>query len=119
MTKSLVDRIDKEEDDRVKEMARKRKKDGPVIKISKNDEYNNKNTKKRESERSFCLNLNNRSLGFTREGIAGLIQRKIESRAKAIAYQAERPCVEHVRNGKPLTEKGAKMLGVAWPVDGS
>lgn len=40
------------------------------------------------------------------------IRRRIERREAFEAMQGVG--VEHVRNGKPLTPKGAAMLGVAW-----
>ncbi len=42
-----------------------------------------------------------------------LAVRQAEQRA---AFQAQHgAAVQHIRDGKPLTEHGAKLLGVAWP----
>ena len=38
----------------------------------------------------------------------------IVSREEALSHRTENLTV-HVKNGKPLTAKGAKLLGVPWP----
>jgi hypothetical protein len=46
--------------------------------------------------------------------VADIIRRNIIARENAAALQD--PGVCHVKNGKPLTEYGAHLLGVEWPV---
>ena len=53
-------------------------------------------------------------LGYSNAIVAGdMIRRKMVRREELEAMQGT-PVV-HVRDGKPLTEHGAKMLGVEWP----
>ena len=47
------------------------------------------------------------------QAVGDMIQRRIVKREEFEALQGE-PVV-HVKNGKPLTAQGAKLLGVPWP----
>jgi hypothetical protein len=69
----------------------------------------------RDRGRMFSLNLGTHALGLTPDGIADLIQKKIRARAEAEYFKSQAQCISHVKDGKPLTEYGAKMLGVLWP----
>lgn len=100
------ERIDKEEDARVKAMreaARKR----PHLSFSSDK------SKRARDRRTFTFrDFNIRPLSPA--ALGDMIRRKIIAQEKAIALQDAGIC--HVKNGKPLTEYGAKLLGVEWPV---
>lgn len=69
----------------------------------------------RQSRRNSTFQFLPRTLGFSSPAaVADIIRRKIIARENAAALQD--PGVCHVKNGKPLTEYGAKLLGVEWPV---
>jgi hypothetical protein len=54
-------------------------------------------------------------LGYTADGLAAMVQRRLLARATKEALQ--QPAQVHVKNGRPLTAKGAYMLGVPWNGD--
>jgi len=63
------------------------------------------------------VSLGSFQLGWVPGAIGDLAIQKAYSIATAKAWQAERPPVVHVKNGRPLTAHGAKLLGVPWPAD--
>ena len=68
---------------------------------------------RRSYPRSVSLGLS--VLGFSSAQVAGDFV--IQNFLKRQEFEAQQGApVTHVRNGKPLTAKGAKMLGVSWPV---
>ena len=68
-----------------------------------------------ESERhSQAYTLPRRIMGYSTPAALGdALRREILKREYAKAHHAD-GLVVHVRNGKPLTAKGAALLGVPW-----
>ena len=95
-------RMDKEEHDRVMAM-RKAAANRPHL----------KETKARRGSVTFTLPRH--ITGYSNAAARGdSLRRQILKREYAMAMTPE--CVAHVRDGKPLTEHGAKLLGVPWEV---
>jgi hypothetical protein len=59
--------------------------------------------------------LPQRVLGYSSPAALGdAVRKAIINREIALSHRGDGLMI-HVKDGKPLTEKGAKMLGVAWP----
>lgn len=104
-----LEQLDRAEDKRVERMARAAKR-RPHLYVSQDKS----SSRGRHKKMTFSLNMNARTLGLTEAGAVQLIQKKAEARVRAAEYVREHPPVIHVKNGKPLTEHGAKLLGVPW-----
>jgi hypothetical protein len=70
---------------------------------------------KHKSQRAYAteITLNGRVLGYSNAITAGdAVRKAIEKREEFQSMQGKP--VQHVKDGKPLTAYGAKMLGVQW-----
>jgi hypothetical protein len=67
----------------------------------------------RERDSTFRFSINRQHVELSESGMMSVIVGKMFSRANAIVNNS--PGVHHVKDGKPLTEHGAKLLGVPWP----
>lgn len=95
-------KIDRDEDKRVAKM-RKDARSRQHFKLSKDS-----------TKRSVSIRLPRAVMGYSSPAALGYaIQKQIMLREYAMA-QREVGVVQHVKDGKPLTEKGAQMLGVSW-----
>lgn len=98
-----AEHFDREERDRVRNLAKEAKANRLVI----------RETKAKARGYSFRQQLSAGVLGIRDSFTLGdMIAHKRERRAEFLAMQGT-PVV-HVKNGKPLTAKGAAMLGVPW-----
>ena|SRR3974390_2832651 len=101
----------KEEHERVERLRKARKASVATTRVS---------VDKRLGQRRFRgegmrFNTFAGKLGIRDSIVAGeLLIRKLKAIETARAYQAERPGVVHVKDGKPLTAHGAKLLGLPW-----
>jgi hypothetical protein len=101
------DSIDREEDNRVAEMRRAAK-GRPHLTFS--------NAKRRGGDGYVSFNLPRKITGYSNSAALGdAVRREIIKREWVEAHR-EDGLVIHVKNGKPLTEHGAKLLGMAWPI---
>jgi hypothetical protein len=66
-------------------------------------------------KRTTSFRLPRKILGYSSSFAAGdALRREILRREYALTHRTD-GVVEHVRDGKPLTAKGAAILGVPWP----
>lgn len=98
---SSPEQIDKDEDKRV-ERLRRTAQNRPSLSVSKSRRY------------SRVFTAPRRILGYSTPAALGdAIRRAIANKEYAMSHRTD-GLVEHVRNGKPLTAKGAALLGVTW-----
>ena len=79
-------------------------------------ELTSKGALSRDKRRAYprSISLGGSALGFSSAQSAGeFVIRQIIKRQEFLAAQGT--TVQHVKNGRPLTEHGAKILGVPWP----
>jgi len=74
------------------------------------------NAKKKRSYVTVFVG-NKIQLGLTQAGMADVLQKQWHAQATAQVMRDANPGVIHVKDGKPLTAKGAQMLGVPWNED--
>jgi hypothetical protein len=97
--------MDRADNGAVAKRAHKAAKNHPKLRESKSD--------KAKSSKVY-LGRGTYRLGMTAAGVAQIAQKSIVGRAEWEEYYKEHPPVQHVRDGKPLTAHGAKLLGVPW-----
>ena len=66
-----------------------------------------------ENQKGF--NLPRKILGYSNAVVLGDAIRKQIIRTEYAKAHAADGLIVHVKDGKPLTAEGAKMLGVSWP----
>lgn len=95
-------KIDKQEDERVKAM-RKAARSRPHLTFAGEN-----------CKRVKFVTLNRKIMGYSSPAALGDAVRRELLRQEWRESQREVGMVQHVKDGKPLTEKGAQMLGVPW-----
>lgn len=96
-------KMDREEDKRVADLKRNHRR-GRVLRQSA-----------AKGRNAVTIHLGIRALGLTEAGTVHELQKRLAAIEQSKAYRAANPGTIHVKDGKPLTAQGAKMLGVSWP----
>jgi len=107
----VVGKIDREEQDRIVKLRQTAREHRSTLKVS--DRLFGSRSKRRKA--TFHLEMNTRVLGLTQAGVESLIQKKLIARATGEAFRSDQAAIQHVKDGKPLTAIGAKLLGIEWP----
>lgn len=106
-TDGVIGNIDREERKRLEELRRKAKESHVVVKSS-----DDPGRRKRYIRVKFTPGKY--QLGWQAQTLGELVVRKAIHAATRDAYLEENPPIVHVKDGKPLTAHGAKLLGVPW-----
>jgi hypothetical protein len=112
---SSPEQIDREESARVERLRKAAREGHARLQISKESAHYG--SKKQQVRSTYALNISARQLGLTRDGVASLIQQKMSARDRAEEFKNQNPPTVHVKDGKPLTAQGARMLGVPWSAE--
>ena len=112
---SNPERMSREEHRRVLELAKKARR-RPHLKP---EDLVSDNPWKAKAQNRSARNIlvPSRLLGYSSAiALGDAVRQQIVRREEFAAMQGG--TIQHVKNGKPLTAHGAKLLGVAWPLEG-
>jgi hypothetical protein len=107
-----LEEMDRKDDEVLKARFQEARRRG-VLKVDSGDRAG----KRKRTYRIHTGQLGYRSV-MTPAGMVDVIQRRMQARIAAEEFARERPPVQHVKDGKPLTPTGAKILGVPWEGEG-
>lgn len=114
MSKSTAERVSEMDHDRAKELFKQRRKEGAASRVS------TESFRLQRRQKFVGLSLGRQVRGYS-SGVAlgDAVRRQMMAsiaREQHIKDTVDRAVI-HVKDGKPLTEYGAKVLGVGWPLD--
>ena len=108
-----IERIDQEENARINRLLKRARENHAVISQGSESHAATRSARNRLNHNKVLNLEGNHILNYyTPQAMGDAIMRTLRRREEFKAMQGE-PVV-HVKNGKPLTAYGAKLLGVPW-----
>lgn len=112
----IVGRIDRDERKRLIMQAAEARRNSPHLRVGSPRNSDSGPAAIPRNKRAKAVMFLSGHLGYTNSlALGDMIRRKLVNRALSEAMRAE--AVEHVKDGKPLTAHGARLLGVPWPAE--